>query len=305
MSLTVRLLNYLSKRSRGTVWLITLSTIMALGLIDTLTGSKIAITFFYLLPVSLASWSLGKTPGRAAALCSAVIVEASDLSGGGDADVPLLLWNTAARLAVFLVVANLISEFRHLLKHQTELSLTDSLTGILNRRAFQEAGESELKKMRGHGQPITLAFMDIDDFKTINDASGHLAGDALLTRVAECLKSQLWGTDAVARLGGDEYALLLPHTSLAAAQKVLPRLKDTLVNEMAEAKWPVTFSIGAVTCEAPPPDIEELIEMADQLMYAAKHHGKSRIEYGLYTDEYQRDADGSDERASERLPQAQ
>ncbi len=284
MSLTVRLLNYLAGRSKTTVWLITALSLIALGLIDYITGSKISITFFYLLPVSLASWSLGKTPGRMMALLSALIVQAGQLLGGGESSAPLILWNTAVRLGVFLVVANLISEFRHLLKHQTELSRTDSLTGILNRRAFHEAGDTEVDRMRRYGRPLTLAFMDVDNFKAVNDASGHAVGDALLVCVAECLESQLRSTDLVARLGGDEYGILLPETGQAAAQKVLPRLQETLLREMARSKWPVTFSVGVVTCTAPPASMEHLVHLADQLMYAAKRRGKNCVEYTLYPD---------------------
>jgi len=282
MSLTVRLLNYLAGRSKITVWLITALSLIALSLIDYFTGSKISISFFYLLPVSLASWSLGKTPGRIVALVSAVSIEAGQFQGPDAFSGPLAFWNTAVRLGVFLVVANLISEFRHLLRRQIELSRTDSLTGILNRRAFQEVGDVEIKRMRRYTRPITLAFMDIDGFKAMNDKSGHATGDALLIGVAECLKFQLRGTDLVARLGGDEYGILLPETGAVAAEKVFSRLHDALRRRMAASNWPVTFSIGVVTCTAPPAGMEHLIHLADQLMYVAKGRGKNCIEYALY-----------------------
>ncbi len=302
MSLTIRLLNYLARQSRLTVWLITAASLAGLGFIDYFTGTEVVVTFFYLLPVSLASWALGKTAGRMTALSGALIMLSAQALEEGVPNAPILLWNTAVRLGVFLVVADLISEFRHLLKLQTELSRTDPLTSILNRRAFQEAGEAELHKMNGAGHPVTIAFMDIDDFKNINDAWGHSTGDALLICVAECLRSQVWGTDAVARLGGDEYALLLPRTDAIAAQRVLARLKDTLSREMTEAHWPVTFSIGAVTCLDSPPGIEELLHQADQLMYRAKRRGKNRIEYGVYPEAL--NPERYDDPDLEHLPQA-
>jgi diguanylate cyclase (GGDEF)-like protein len=192
------------------------------------------------------------------------------------------LWNMAVRLGVFLVVADLVSEFRRLLTHQTELSRTDSLTGVLNRRAFHEAGDAEVNRMRRYLRPLTLAFMDIDNFKAVNDASGHRAGDALLVCVAQCLESQLRSMDLVSRLGGDEFAILFPETGQAGAQKALPRLRDSLQREMAASKWPVTFSIGVVTCTAAPEDMDHLVHFADQLMYAAKRRGKDCIEYASY-----------------------
>ncbi len=283
-SLTYRALDFISRRSRRTVWLIVVSSVLALGAIDYLTGSRIAITFFYLLPLSVASWSLGKREGRFVALLCALAMQSGPFLEVASADVPIALWNLAVRLAVFLVVADMVSEFRRLLSHQTELSRTDPLTGSLNRRAFLEAGGIALERMRRYPSPLTLAFLDIDNFKSVNDISGHASGDALLIAVADCLKSQLWGTDAVARLGGDEFGILLPHTSVAAAQRVLPRLRESLLRDMEEADLPVTVSIGVVTCSQPPESIECLLQQADQLMYAAKRLGKDRIEYGACGD---------------------
>ncbi len=260
----------------------------------------VSIYFFYLLPVSLASWSLGKTPGRLVALLCALSTEAGQFRGVFVSDWPLAFWNIAVRLGVFLVVANLISEFRRLLRHQTELSRIDSLTGILNRRAFQEAGDLEINRLRRYGRPLTLAFMDLDDFKAVNDKLGHAAGDAVLTSVAQCLKSELRVTDFVSRLGGDEYGVLLPETGTLGAEKVLSRLKDALLREMSISKWPVTFSIGVVTCTSAPAGMQHLLHLADQLMYDAKARGKNCIEFELYPN-----GERYNEQASESVPLAQ
>lgn len=283
MSLTIKVLDFISRRSKPTIWLLVLVGVCVLGAVDYLTGSSVSIIFFYLLPLSVASWSLGKTSGRAVALLSAIVTQAGPfIEQGSAAGVPLVLWNLAVRLAVFVVVVDLVSEFHRQLAHRTELSRTDPLTGTLNRRAFLEDGEMALANMRRQPAPMTLAFLDVDNFKAVNDAYGHGTGDLLLIAVAGCLKSQLWGSDSVARLGGDEFGLILPNTDMSAAQKVMPRLRDHLLSEMSVAHWPVTFSIGVVTCTAPAPDIEQIVHLADQLMYAAKHGGKDRIEYGSY-----------------------
>lgn len=282
MSITVRVMNFVSKQRRSTIWLMALAFVLGLGAVDYVTGTKISLTFFYLLPISLASWSLGRNPGRFVALLSALVIQAALFSSEIGEGLALMFWNLAVRLAVVVFVADLVAEFRHLLKHQTELSRTDALTGSLNRRAFQEAGDVVLERMQRAPNPLTVAFLDIDNFKAVNDASGHAVGDALLVRVAECLRSRLWGTDTVARLGGDEFGILLPHTGPAAAQKVMPRLREHLLHEMQREHWPVTFSIGVVTSLTPPPDTEHLVHLADELMYAAKRGGKNRIEYAVY-----------------------
>jgi diguanylate cyclase (GGDEF)-like protein len=105
--------------------------------------------------------------------------------------------------------------------------------------------------------------------------------------------------DLVSRLGGDEFAILLPETGPAAAQKVLPRLHACLQREMTSAKWPVTFSIGVVTCTAAPADMDHLVHLADQLMYAAKRRGKDCIEYALYSGE------AGEQQSPERVSAAQ
>jgi diguanylate cyclase (GGDEF)-like protein len=282
MSVTVKFLNYLDGQDRVTLWSFTVLLLVCLGLLDYFTGTQLSISLFYLLPVSLASWSLGLTPGRIVALISSLVLQGSNLLAGEQLSPSVTLWNTVTRLGIFLIFASLISELHTLLEQQTELSHTDSLTGILNRRAFYEAAGVELKRVERYGRPLRVAFMDLDDFKAFNDTFGHITGDALLRRVAGRIKRQLRGTDFVARLGGDEYGLLLPETNEAAAEAVISRLQYALNYELAEYKWPVTFSIGVLICHTAPPDADAMVHLADQLMYKAKRCGKSCIEYGSY-----------------------
>jgi diguanylate cyclase (GGDEF)-like protein len=257
--------------------------LLGLGIIDYFTGVEFTISLFYLFPISLASWSLGKRSGQLAAILAAVVWQTSNsLAGEQVSSQFVIVWNTCVRLGVFLIFSTLLSELRSLLTHQTELSRTDSLTGILNRRAFYEAANSELKKMDRHQRPLTVAFLDLDNFKAVNDTFGHQVGDRLLLCVAERIKLQLRGTDIVARLGGDEYAVLLPETDEAAARIVIPRLQTALLDEMAREEWPVTFSMGILICNTAPPGTEDAVHLSDQAMYAAKRQGKNCIEYACY-----------------------
>ncbi len=281
MSLTTRLLNYLSRRSPASIWLFVLLTVLLIGAVDYATGTVVTIAFFYLLPISVTSWALGRRAGWIVAVLSAAVLEGAQVLSG-ESGWLLILWNAAARLGVFIVVATLIAEFRHLLSHQTELSRTDPLTDAGNRRAFQEAAERELQAMRRHRQPLSFGFMDVDNFKFVNDTLGHAAGDQVLVSVAETLRSKLRGADVMARLGGDEFGILMPQTAGSAARRAMPRLVAALTEDMEQHHWPVKFSVGVVTCEEAPPDVDNLIRLGDELMYAAKRAGKDRIEYGLY-----------------------
>ena len=283
MSWIYRILSYLDRQKKTTLWGLIILFLLGLGIVDYFTGVELTISLFYLFPISLASWSLGRTPGRITALFAAIIWQTGNLLAGEQASSPfVILWNTIVRLAVFLIYSSLLSEFRALLEHQTELSRTDPLTGILNRRAFYEASDLELKKIDRYQRPLSVVFIDLDNFKAVNDASGHLTGDELLRCVAERIKVQLRGTDTVARLGGDEYALLLPETNESAAKIVIPRMQKALIQEMKESNWPVTFSMGILTCNAAPSSTSEMIHFADQLMYAAKRRGKNCLEFASY-----------------------
>jgi diguanylate cyclase (GGDEF)-like protein len=285
MSWALRIASYLGGQKKSTLWGFIAIFLVGLGIIDYFTGVELTISLFYLFPISLASWSLGKRPGIITAIFAAIIWQASNLLAGEQVSQFAIIWNTSVRLVIFLIFSTLLSEFHILLDHQTELSRTDPLTGILNRRAFYEAVSTELKWIDRTHKPLTVVFLDVDNFKVVNDTFGHLTGDKLLLRVAQRIKLQLRGTDSVSRLGGDEYALLLPDTDETAAGIVIPRLQKALVGEMAAAKWPVTFSMGILTCSTAPTSAQDTIHLADQLMYKAKRSGKNCLEYASYPEQ--------------------
>jgi len=156
---------------------------------------------------------------------------------------------------------------------------TDFLTGVPNWRAFAERATTELNRARRYGRPLTFAYVDLDDFKAVNDRYGHAAGDTLLSDVARTIGHVLRRTDVIARLGGDEFAVLLPETGPEPAWIVLRKLHNAVRIALAEAGWPVTASIGAVTCVVPPADVDELVRLADQLMYDVKRIGKNQVHH--------------------------
>jgi diguanylate cyclase (GGDEF)-like protein len=119
--------------------------------------------------------------------------------------------------------------------------------------------------------------MDIDNFKAVNDEFGHSVGDALLRTVAGTISANLRTTDYIARLGGDEFAILMPETGAEAALTVTARIQGLLEEQMLKNRWPVTSSIGLVTCLKPPPSTDRLIQMADEQMYNCKREGKDCI----------------------------
>ncbi len=151
------------------------------------------------------------------------------------------------------------------------------MTGIANRPAFFEFANIEINRCRRHKYPLTLLYIDCDNFKIINDQFGHQTGDNLLKVIANTLQKIIRATDIVARLGGDEFVILLPGAGYEPAHVVTRKLQKTLLNVMQENKWPITFSFGAVTFNNVPDTVDEIIKRADTLMYSAKQNGKNMI----------------------------
>jgi diguanylate cyclase (GGDEF)-like protein len=139
-----------------------------------------------------------------------------------------------------------------------------------------------MERHRRHRRPLTLAYVDLDDFKQVNDRLGHAAGDAALRLAADTMRQHLRGTDALGRLGGDEFAVLLPEADAAGAQMVIARLRDRLRERMRKEGLPITFSFGVLTCLKPPPSVDGLVQLADEQMYVAKNSGKNAIQAATY-----------------------
>ena len=157
------------------------------------------------------------------------------------------------------------------------LASSDPLTGALNRRAFFDIAEYELNRSQRYEHAITLAYIDLDNFKAINDRLGHTVGDNLLETVTKTIASNIRSTDILSRFGGDEFVILLPETKTDAAEAFLGKIQYQLDQAMAAKSWPVSFSIGAITYPKAPPGVEEVIKKADMLMYEVKRSGKNRL----------------------------
>ena len=163
------------------------------------------------------------------------------------------------------------------LESEKNLSRVDFLTGIPNRRMFYQALTLEGKRSRRYGRPITLIYIDVDNFKYLNDQFGHATGDELLKTIGTTLETTVRSTDMAARLGGDEFAVLLPETDEPSAGVIVAKLRQNLEAAIGPKGWPVTFSFGVVTFPIALDSTEEMIKRADEFMYEAKRGGKSAV----------------------------
>lgn len=267
---------------RGPVfWFVTGTILVAvLGFIDYVTGYELSFSLFYLLPVYLVAWYSGRDLGLVISMLAAVAWLSADVASGHTYTHPALhVWNMLIRLGFFVIVTVLLAALRTAHEVAHHLARTDALTGLLNARHFTELADTELARARRYGFPFSLAYVDLDNFKSMNDRFGHAAGDDVLAVVGRQLTESLRRTDIVARLGGDEFAILLPQTDADAARVAVTNLHETLTAEMARRGWPVTLSIGVMNFTAAPASVADVIASGDQLMYGVKAAGKGAVTF--------------------------
>jgi len=279
----MRFILYIWER-KNIIWLILIlcAFVLPISILDYLTGPEVGFRLVYLIPVSLITWFTNRALGAVVALITVILWFFTDLATGRSYSHRLIyIWDFASRLFFLWMVVLLLSRLRLALQREQELARMDSLTGAMNPRVFYELTEMEISRSARYKHPVTVAYIDIDNFKTVNDTLGHNTGDRLLCTVTMNIRKYLRKTDAVARLGGDEFAILLPETGQEAARAAMEKIKNYLLQEMDRNRWPVTFSIGVITCVENLPTGERLIQAADALMYSAKNQGKNDIHYSL------------------------
>jgi len=198
-------------------------------------------------------------------------------------------------LIVFLFAAALVAEFKQALDAQKKIARTDSMTGLWNRLAFFEMAALEIKRARRFNTPLSFIYTDIDNFKSVNDTSGHDTGDRLLRVAAETILNNIRKIDIGVRFGGDEMGILLVETDAGGARSLAEKLKEKLTGEMRRQGWPVTFSMGVGTFQQAAVSVEDMVQIVDKLMYFAKRSGKNRIIHQIFTGE--KNPEGRENRA--------
>jgi diguanylate cyclase (GGDEF)-like protein len=256
-----------------------------IGSVDYLTGYQISVSVFYLMPVAIASWYAGRREGMFVAVLACSSWFFADIAAEHPYEnIAVPIWNAIVRLAFFIANALLIVALRDSLLRQHDLARTDALTGALGRRAFEERLEHDLNLARRKGSPLTIAFVDLDDFKTLNDTRGHIAGDRALCLTVQVLQGNTRRTDTVARLGGDEFALVFPETARQGAEEVVAKIMCNLREAFRQIAPELTCSIGVITFENISPELDEAVHSADTLMYQAKREGKNRVTFRVVTE---------------------
>ncbi len=258
--------------------LVGMAMLLSITWVDYVTGTELSFSIFYFLPISIITWRLGGWAGFVFSLLSSAAWYLADTLPGDIYSHPAIpVWNALVRLGFFLLAVVVLSRFRNALIREKDLARKDPLTGLVNGRFFRELMREEIRRSRRYSHTLSLAYIDLDNFKSVNDRFGHAAGDTLLKQVGDSLRTNVRSTDTAARLAGDEFALLMPETGNEVAFVAAERLRGQLVDLMRARGWGVTTSIGLVTYLVAPPSEESALNDADALMYSAKSQGKNRI----------------------------
>ncbi len=273
----------IKKRGQTFLVLLGLALIAAVGALDLVTGYEFSVSLFYLLPIALLAWVGGRRLGIVASTVSAIVWLAVDiLSGHQYSHLALVVWNAAIRFGFFITVAWLLAEVNILLEGERVMSRSDFVTGAASASYFYVLLQSEIDRASRYGHPFSLAFVDVDDFKSINDTYGHGGGDQALRSVTTHFLRRLRRSDVLGRLGGDEFGILLPEADEITARGVMSRMQQAIPLKIGDRDCVVALSIGVTTFVAAPRGPSEAVGMADQMMYEVKRAGKNGVRFSVY-----------------------
>jgi diguanylate cyclase (GGDEF)-like protein len=271
---------FLASQSTFRHQLILIVLLVITALIDQVTGYELSFSIFYLFPVGFTAWYMqGRLVFFVCVLCAAIWGLIDYTSGHVFDNIAIPFWNAGVRGGFFFAVAILLRRIRSMLETQESLAQLDGLTGILNTRAFRQRCALLCDLSFRHHRPLALGYIDLDDFKKVNDSLGHSVGDQVLKATAEALSKRLRASDICARLGGDEFAVLLPDTDINGATRFFTELHEKLVGFAAQNQWPIGFSVGVAVFRLRTSDPNEAIRLADDLMYKVKKSGKNSIKF--------------------------
>lgn len=264
---------------RGVILVAILCTAV-IGFLDILIGYEASTSFLYLIPIFIAGWYGNRKLGYFITFTSIFLwTWINWLTGQDYSNEFIRVWNAAIRIVTFSLFVYLLNELKLALHAERTLARTDHLTGLFNKREFQEQLELEIKRADRLSYPVSLVFIDLDNFKQVNDTLGHSEGDTQLRKIAHTISGVIRQTDLFARLGGDEFGLFLPNVNKTGIKAVVTKIEKAVAAEMDVIKSPITLSIGAVTFLSPPDSVDDMIRKADALMYQAKIMGKHQSLY--------------------------
>ncbi len=241
------------------------------------TDATIQLHLLYVFPLTMIALHCKQVNLVVLAVILALVLQGITLVSYGD--IPLF---SKLVIALLVLPTNIlvayVSRIARTNYMETRRNATiDPLTELNNRRSIESYTNTEIERQRRYGGVFSVAVLDLDGFKALNDSRGHHIGDEALKVVADVLRKQTRHSDMVGRLGGDEFVILLPNTGAEDCLSLCQQLALKIANRMSEDSFAITASIGCTTIDQPPPSVLDALMKADKAMYAAKAMGKGGV----------------------------
>ena len=198
----------------------------------------------------------------------------------GDLSVQLPIYSNDELGLTTRVFNKMVAELQQSHKQLEEMATTDTLTGLANRKQIMNLLIEQFKHFQRYQNAFTIMMLDVDHFKNVNDTHGHLAGDAVLTNIAQTIKSTLREIDCLGRYGGEEFLVILPDTDGQQAIKSAERIRKAVnesITHYEDCSLKVTISIGVAEIQKTDDNEDDLINRADDALYSAKENGRDRL----------------------------
>ncbi|WP_100644544.1 GGDEF domain-containing protein [Alteromonas facilis] len=275
--------NILEEKHYVWIWVTCITFVCVISVVNNQFLTTVSLEPLLLLPVVIASWYGNLITGLSVSFISALAIivsydRASLAIPSTDAVCTALVY-----LSALCILSILINNFSNVFKVEEAAAEHDHLTGLLNTRGLTSLLEEEIARTRRYRHPFTVAYIDIDNFKTINDTKGHYGGDVILCKLAKIITKSFRESDYIGRIGGDEFVCLLPETKQPDAKVVFDKLHKNLDTAFRNEDITVTFSIGVVTFESAPPSTQTALALVDSVMYRVKKLNKNDAAFQVYS----------------------
>lgn len=253
-----------------------IAIVFAISYLHLIAGPLFEFHLFFFIPIIIASWF---TSNSFSYFILGLVIFSwtiGDYLITKETINPLpFAFNAVMHACIIIYLNYLLGYIRQQLIKESQLAREDSLTKILNRRGFYENAETVFSTAHRHQLAVTCIFIDLDEFKSINDTYGHKTGDQLLYETAQIIKANIRKTDIAGRLGGDEFCIILLNVNSNQAMDFSENLRNTLNEKMQQHNWNTTFSMGVVSYDSAPESFQDVIQQADNLMYQVKKNGRN------------------------------
>jgi diguanylate cyclase (GGDEF)-like protein len=271
------------RKHRGAVLAAALLLTAAVTYANFVFETDMEMSYLYFVLIIVVAWLSTRPASVGFSALAGIAAVAADVFHGTSS---LGLWaGGSMMIGSFVSAAFVVNASSTLMRRISRLASHDTLTRIPSSAYFHRMLSAELHRSLRYSRPLTLAYMDVDDFKEVNDSLGHSAGDTVLRAIADAAGQEIRDLDVLGRLGGDEFGLLLPETTIDQALPLFERIERCISDLATEKGWPISISIGASGLPEGPAEScteDSLLHHADMLMYQAKREGKGRTVAALY-----------------------